>query len=51
MVYVKKKGGDRFRRGKESVYECKLCNWDNHINLFPKLITANIADYDLALAA
>jgi len=24
---------------------------NNHINLFPKLITANIAEYDLALAA
>jgi len=29
MVYVKEKnkGGDRFRRGNESVYKCKLCNF------------------------
>jgi len=35
-----------------SLYKSASCViGNNHINLFPKLITANIADYDLALAA
>ena len=35
-----------------SLYMSASCAiWDNHINLFPKLITANNADYGLALAA
>jgi hypothetical protein len=38
--------------GVVSLYMSASCAiWDNHINLFPKLITANNADYDLALAA
>ena len=35
-----------------SLYKSASCAiWNNHINLFSKLITANNADYGLALAA
>ena len=38
--------------GVVSLYKSASCAiGNNHINLFPKLITANNADYDLALAA
>ena len=38
--------------GVVSLYKSASCaNWNNHINLFPNPITANNADYDLALAA